>query len=145
MWVVRFTPRPLYPQGKSPWYSLDKRLGGLYSFHIQFNVISHLWLRSPRCLLQSGLQTAISHTLLINSTRSTCPNNAILLDLTTLIIYVERVQIMKLLIIQISASSHKFLRHPIKCCPQHIFLRCPQAVFFIYGEKLRFTPIQNNM
>jgi hypothetical protein len=26
--VVRFTPRPLYPQGKSPWYPLDRRLGG---------------------------------------------------------------------------------------------------------------------
>jgi len=23
-----FTPRPLYPQGKSLWYPLDKRLGG---------------------------------------------------------------------------------------------------------------------
>jgi hypothetical protein len=23
-WVVSFTPRPLYPQGKSPWYTLDK-------------------------------------------------------------------------------------------------------------------------
>jgi hypothetical protein len=27
-WVVSFTPRPLYPQGKSPWYPLDGRLGG---------------------------------------------------------------------------------------------------------------------
>jgi hypothetical protein len=27
-WVVSFTPWPLYPQGKSPWYPLDKRLGG---------------------------------------------------------------------------------------------------------------------
>jgi hypothetical protein len=27
-WVVNFTPRPLYPQGKSPWYPLDRRLGG---------------------------------------------------------------------------------------------------------------------
>jgi hypothetical protein len=27
-WVVRFTSRPLYPQGKSPWYPLDRRLGG---------------------------------------------------------------------------------------------------------------------
>jgi hypothetical protein len=26
--VVSFTPRPLYPQGKSPWYPLDRRLGG---------------------------------------------------------------------------------------------------------------------
>jgi hypothetical protein len=28
MWVVSFTPRPLYPHGKSPWYPLDRRLGG---------------------------------------------------------------------------------------------------------------------
>jgi hypothetical protein len=27
-WVVSFTPRPLYPQGKSPWYPLNRRLGG---------------------------------------------------------------------------------------------------------------------
>jgi hypothetical protein len=27
-WVVSFTRRPLYPQGKSPWYPLDRRLGG---------------------------------------------------------------------------------------------------------------------
>jgi hypothetical protein len=27
-WVVGFTPRPLYPQEKSPWYPLDRRLGG---------------------------------------------------------------------------------------------------------------------
>jgi hypothetical protein len=27
-WVVSFTPRPLYPQGKSPWYPLDRRVGG---------------------------------------------------------------------------------------------------------------------
>jgi hypothetical protein len=27
-WVVSFTPRPLYPQGKSPWYPSDRRLGG---------------------------------------------------------------------------------------------------------------------
>jgi hypothetical protein len=26
--VVSFTHRPLYPQGKSPWYPLDRRLGG---------------------------------------------------------------------------------------------------------------------
>jgi hypothetical protein len=26
--VVSFTSRPLYPQGKSPWYPLDRRLGG---------------------------------------------------------------------------------------------------------------------
>jgi len=27
-WVVSFTPRPLNPQGKSPWYTLDRRLDG---------------------------------------------------------------------------------------------------------------------
>jgi hypothetical protein len=27
-WVVSFTPWPLYPQGKSSWYPLDRRLGG---------------------------------------------------------------------------------------------------------------------
>jgi hypothetical protein len=26
--VVSFTSRPLYPQGKSPWCPLDRRLGG---------------------------------------------------------------------------------------------------------------------
>jgi hypothetical protein len=26
--VVSFTPRPIYPQGKSPWYPLDRRVGG---------------------------------------------------------------------------------------------------------------------
>jgi hypothetical protein len=26
--VVSFTPRPLYLQGKSPWYPLSRRLGG---------------------------------------------------------------------------------------------------------------------
>jgi hypothetical protein len=25
--VVSFTPRPLYPSGKNPWYPLDRRLG----------------------------------------------------------------------------------------------------------------------
>jgi hypothetical protein len=29
--MVRFTPRPLYPQGKNPWYPLDMRLGGIKS------------------------------------------------------------------------------------------------------------------
>jgi hypothetical protein len=27
-WVVSFTTRPLYPQGKSPWYPFNGRLGG---------------------------------------------------------------------------------------------------------------------
>jgi hypothetical protein len=30
-WVVSFTPRPLYPQWKSAWCPLDRRLGGSQS------------------------------------------------------------------------------------------------------------------
>jgi hypothetical protein len=30
-WVASFTPRPLYPQKKSPWYPLDRKLGGFQS------------------------------------------------------------------------------------------------------------------
>jgi len=30
-WVVSFTTRPLYPQGKRPWYPLDRRLDGPHS------------------------------------------------------------------------------------------------------------------
>jgi len=26
--VVSFKPRPLYPEGQSPWYPLNRRLGG---------------------------------------------------------------------------------------------------------------------
>jgi hypothetical protein len=29
--VVSFTPQPLYPEGKSPWYPLDRGLGGTQS------------------------------------------------------------------------------------------------------------------
>jgi hypothetical protein len=32
--VVRLTPRPLYPQGKSSWYPLDRRLGDLITLII---------------------------------------------------------------------------------------------------------------
>jgi hypothetical protein len=31
-WVVNLTPRPLYPQGKSPFYTLDRWLGGPQSW-----------------------------------------------------------------------------------------------------------------
>jgi hypothetical protein len=32
MHVFSFTPRPLYLQGKNPWYPLDRRLGGPQSW-----------------------------------------------------------------------------------------------------------------
>jgi hypothetical protein len=31
-WVASFTPRPLYSRGKSPWYPLNRRLGGPQSW-----------------------------------------------------------------------------------------------------------------
>jgi len=31
-WVVIFMPGPLYPQGKNPWYSLNRRLDGPWSY-----------------------------------------------------------------------------------------------------------------
>jgi hypothetical protein len=30
-WVVSFMPQPLYPEGNSPWYPLDRRLDGTQS------------------------------------------------------------------------------------------------------------------
>jgi hypothetical protein len=37
-WVVSFTPRPLYSRGKSPWYPLDRRLGGPQSWSVPCGV-----------------------------------------------------------------------------------------------------------
>jgi hypothetical protein len=34
-WVVSFTPLPLYPQGKSPFYPLDRRLGKVTKYDQQ--------------------------------------------------------------------------------------------------------------
>jgi hypothetical protein len=43
--VVNFTPRPLYPQGKSPRYPLDRRLGGPQS------AVWKMWRKETgRCL-----------------------------------------------------------------------------------------------
>jgi len=36
-WVVSFTPRPLYPQGKTPCYTLNRRLGGPQSRSIEYS------------------------------------------------------------------------------------------------------------
>jgi hypothetical protein len=52
--VVTFTPLPFYPQGKSPWYPLDGRLGGPQS-------------RSGRCGEEKNLSPAGNRTLAIHS------------------------------------------------------------------------------
>jgi hypothetical protein len=44
-WVVSFTSRPLYTPGKSPWYPLDRRLGGPRPF---LNTVVKKRIPSPR-------------------------------------------------------------------------------------------------
>jgi hypothetical protein len=40
--VVSFTPRLLYPRGRSPWYPFDRRLGGLSMMLIIVIIITTL-------------------------------------------------------------------------------------------------------
>jgi hypothetical protein len=62
-WVVSFTPRPVYPWGKSPLYPLERRLGGPQS---QFgrrgeeNILDPAETRTPTLSLPSWLNT-LSH------------------------------------------------------------------------------------
>jgi hypothetical protein len=39
--VVNFMPRLLYPQGKSPWYQLGRRLGGPQSWSLRLIILSY--------------------------------------------------------------------------------------------------------
>jgi hypothetical protein len=48
-WVVSSTPRQLYPWGMSPWYPLDRRLGGLQN-------------RSGRCGIEKNLASTGTRT-----------------------------------------------------------------------------------
>jgi hypothetical protein len=52
--VVSFTVRPLYPQGKNPWYPLDRRLGGPRAV---LDAVVKRKIPSPR--LESNLRTLI--------------------------------------------------------------------------------------
>jgi hypothetical protein len=49
-WVVSFTSRPHYRQGKSPRYPLDRRLGGPQSqsrWHGEVKILATTWIRTP--------------------------------------------------------------------------------------------------
>jgi hypothetical protein len=49
-WVVSFTPRPPYPQEKSPLYPLDRRLGGPHSWsgrHGEVKILASTRTRIP--------------------------------------------------------------------------------------------------
>jgi hypothetical protein len=61
-WVVNFTPRPLYPQGKGPRYPLDRRLGGPQSRSGRFGEV--------KILTPTGIRTPTprsSYTLVLTS------------------------------------------------------------------------------
>jgi hypothetical protein len=112
-WVVSFTPWPIYPQGKKPWYPLDRRLGGpqsrldaavkrqipdhlvrssaLYNWAIPAPVAltpililsSHLRLGLPSGLFPSSLPTIILCQYLNSPMLAPCPTYHTLLDLIT--------------------------------------------------------------
>jgi len=46
--VVSFTPLPLYSQGKSPWYPLDRRLSGPQSRYINISSGANRKFLGPR-------------------------------------------------------------------------------------------------
>jgi len=73
MEVVRFTPRPLYLQGKIPWYPLDRKLGGPQSLSGRGGEVkkSHLAGIEPRILHGP---TSYCITLLIPEAREECRN-----------------------------------------------------------------------
>jgi hypothetical protein len=55
-WVISFTPRPLYPRRKSPWYPLDRRLDGPQSrsgWHGQENILDPTGTRTATPLSSS--------------------------------------------------------------------------------------------
>jgi hypothetical protein len=60
--VVSFTPRPLYPQGKSPWQPLNRRLGGPQNWSGccgEVKILDPTWSQTPTPVIQ----TIASHSL----------------------------------------------------------------------------------
>jgi len=53
--VVSFTSRPMYPQGKSPWYTLDRRLGGPQNSTPKYLNLSLIWRLALRYFEVGGL------------------------------------------------------------------------------------------
>jgi hypothetical protein len=54
--MVSFTPRPLYPQGKSPWYPLGRTLGRPQSLSDAYIILFRKpeWKRKPQDLDVDG-------------------------------------------------------------------------------------------
>jgi hypothetical protein len=63
--MVSFTPRPLYPQGKSSWYPLDRRLGGPQSCYLDLITLTkyseeyELWISSLHKFLHTPATCSI--------------------------------------------------------------------------------------
>jgi hypothetical protein len=110
-WVVSFTPRPLYPQGKRLRYPLDMRLGGPQS---RSGHDGEETIPSPRW--ESNPKTPIVQPVAQRYTDW---------DITTALLWLNHpnniwwsVQVMKLLIMQSSPASRHFLPVRSKYSPQ---------------------------
>jgi hypothetical protein len=74
-----------------------------------------------------------------------CPAYLILLDLIILINYTwQRVQIMKLLIMQFSPLSRHFIPLRSKYPPQHLVFKHPQSMFLPFCQRSNFTPVHKH-
>jgi hypothetical protein len=83
-WVVSFKPQPIYPQGKSPWYPLNSRLGGLQSRSghggkeknsqllpgLEPPIIQHKWEEQRRQKCVSSERSQDSEWRIINTTNT---------------------------------------------------------------------------
>jgi hypothetical protein len=70
--VVSFTPRSLYPRGKSSWYPLDRRLGepqSRYGRHVEVKILDHTGTGTPTphssSLQGIAVLTALSRLIII--------------------------------------------------------------------------------
>jgi hypothetical protein len=104
-WGVSYTPRLLYPQGKSPWYQFDRRLGGLRSGGEEKNSQPLPGLEYP--IIQPVAQCYTSEVSRLLCMLHAPPLSYSLLDHPNNTWW--SVQVMKLLITQSSPISRHFL------------------------------------
>jgi hypothetical protein len=71
-WVVSFTARLLYPQGKSPWYLLDRKLGGPHRIFRRGDQEKNSALAGNQTLfvqsIASNLLTELSRSIILKHT-----------------------------------------------------------------------------